>query len=338
MAYLRLVYNPFDSVSLRRVINVPTRGIGTGTWQKIEQKAIEQNISLWDVVSNAGEIEGVKGTARKGLEAFVTLIAYLKGKQDELTVTKILEEIIENTRYVKELESERSVESQTRIENIKELLTVTKQFEETTENPTLGAFLEQTALIADVDSLDQSTNVVTLMTLHAAKGLEFPVVFLTGLEEGVFPHARSMQSDKEMEEERRLAYVGITRAKQELFLTFADRRTLLATRKSPSRPGFCAKSRKSYSSRRRGAEAGLAGAADAGAKTNTRRFPRGTKRKPQPAQSSRPNARRLLEPATPQSLPQKAGVKRSALGKRSSIRFLGKARFCPASARATMPK
>lgn len=226
MAYLRLVYNPYDSVSLRRVINVPTRGIGTGTWQKIEQKAMEQNISLWDAVSNAGEIEGVKGTARKGVEAFVALIAYLKGKQDELTVTKILEEIIENTGYVKELERERSIEAQTRIENIKELLTVTKQFEETTENPTLGAFLEQTALIADVDSLDQSTNVVTLMTLHAAKGLEFPVVFLTGLEEGVFPHARSMQSDKEMEEERRLAYVGITRAKQELYVTFADRRTL----------------------------------------------------------------------------------------------------------------
>lgn len=226
IAYLRLVYNPYDSVSLRRVINVPVRGVGTTTWQRIEAKAQEDGVSLWDVVSDPSQVEGLKGTAKKGVESFVTLIAWLRGKMEAFTVTQILDEIIENTGYVRELERERTVEAQTRAENIKELRTATLQFEETTENPTLGAYLEQTSLIADIDALDTGADFVTLMTLHAAKGLEFPTVFLTGLEEGVFPHARSMQSDREMEEERRLAYVGITRAKHDLYLTFAARRTI----------------------------------------------------------------------------------------------------------------
>jgi len=226
MAYLRLVHNPYDSVSLRRVINVPARGIGAGTWQKIEDMAQLKNVSLSEVASDLSAIDGVKASTKKAVQAFVALIAYLRGKQEELSVTKIVQEVIENTGYVKELEKERTVEAQTRIENIKELLSVTQQFEATTEEPTLGYFLEQQALIADIDSLEESADAVVLMTLHSAKGLEFPVVFLTGLEEGIFPHARSMQSDREMEEERRLAYVGITRAKEELFLTFAARRTI----------------------------------------------------------------------------------------------------------------
>jgi DNA helicase-2/ATP-dependent DNA helicase PcrA len=229
LSYLRLIYNPYDSVALRRVINVPARGIGTTTWQKIENKATVTGASLWDIVSDIASIEGVKPSTKKAIESFVALIAHLRGKQEgetPYTVTKTLEEVLENTGYVRELEKERSIEAQTRIENIRELLTVTQQFEATTEDPTLGAFLEQTALIADVDSLEESADSVVLMTLHSAKGLEFPVVFLAGLEEGVFPHSRSMQSDREMEEERRLAYVGITRAKEELFLTFAARRTI----------------------------------------------------------------------------------------------------------------
>ena len=137
-----------------------------------------------------------------------------------------MQEIIENTGYQRQLEAEKTIEAQSRVENIKELLSVTQQFEQTTEDPTLSAFLEQTALIADIDSFEETADTVVMMTLHSAKGLEFPVVFLTGLEEGVFPHSRSMQSDREMEEERRLAYVGITRAKNELFLTYATRRTI----------------------------------------------------------------------------------------------------------------
>ena len=227
MAYVRLVHNPFDSVALRRVINVPTRGIGTTTWQKIEERAQIKNLSLWDVVTGEMDtIDGVKPTAKKAVQAFVALIASVRGRQDKLTVTQTVQEIIENTGYVRLLEAEKTIESQTRVENIKELLSVTQQFEQTTEDPTLSAFLEQTALIADIDSFEETADTVVMMTLHSAKGLEFPVVFLTGLEEGVFPHARSMQSDREMEEERRLAYVGITRAKNELFLTYATRRTI----------------------------------------------------------------------------------------------------------------
>ena len=232
LSYLRLVHNPYDSVALRRVINVPTRGIGTGTWQKIEERATITNKALWDVVSGelAG-IDGVRPTTRKSVQSFVTLIAHLRGKREEYGVTKILDEIIENTGYIRELEKERTVEAQGRAENIKELLTVTQQFEATSEDKSLQAFLEQTALIADIDTLQDGDggDAVTMMTLHSAKGLEFPVVFLVGLEEGVFPHARSMQSDKEMEEERRLAYVGITRAKEELHLSFAARRTIFGS-------------------------------------------------------------------------------------------------------------
>lgn len=229
IAYLRLIYNPYDSVALRRVINVPTRGIGAGSWQKIEELANIKNVSLWDIVANPADL-GLKGTARKGIEQFVTLLSFLHGKRKEYSVTKITEEVLERTGYVRELEAERTVEAQSRIENVRELLSVTRQFEEMTPNPedaTLANFLEQSALMADIDSLnDQSGNVVILMTLHSAKGLEFPVVFLTGLEDGIFPHSRSMMSDKEMEEERRLAYVGITRAREDLYLTFATRRTI----------------------------------------------------------------------------------------------------------------
>ncbi|GAB4465505.1 MAG: hypothetical protein OHK0029_36190 [Armatimonadaceae bacterium] len=229
LAYLRLVHNPYDSVALRRVVNVPARGVGAGTWQKIENAVTLKNLGLWDVLTDTAEL-GLKGTGKKGIEQFVALIAYLHGKRKDLSVTQITEEVIERTGYVRELEQERTVDAQNRIENIRELLSVTRQFEESTPNPedaTLSNFLEVTALMADIDSLeDTGADFVVLMTLHSAKGLEFPVVFMTGLEEGIFPHSRSMQSDREMEEERRLAYVGITRAREELYLTFANRRTI----------------------------------------------------------------------------------------------------------------
>lgn len=230
VCYLRLVQNPYDSVSLRRIINVPARGIGSGTWQKIELKAQVENLSLWEVVADLSSIEGVRATTRKAVESFVALIATARGQAGSGAwgVTKVLTEVIENTGYIRELERERTIEANTRIENIRELMTATQQFEATTEDPTLYGFLEQTALIADIDALEDAdaNERVVMMTLHAAKGLEFPVVFLVGLEEGVFPHSRSLQNDSELEEERRLAYVGITRAKEELFLTYATRRTI----------------------------------------------------------------------------------------------------------------
>ena len=228
MSYVRLVYNPYDSVSLRRVINVPARGIGAGTWVKIEEQAAFREVSLWDIVTDLSVVEGVKATTRKEVEKFAALIAFLRGRVQagKLTITQTVQEILENTGYLRALEAEKTVEAQTRAENVKELLTVTQQFEATTEDPSLGGFLEQTALIADIDSLEENADAITMMTLHAAKGLEFPVVFLAGMEEGIFPHFRSLQADKDMEEERRLAYVGITRAKDDLHLTFAARRSL----------------------------------------------------------------------------------------------------------------
>ena len=163
---------------------------------------------------------------RKSLENFVKMIEAFRAVREEKTVTQMVSAVFEKTGYMSELERERTVESQTRIENLKELLTVTQQFELTTEDPTLRNFLEQTALVADIDSMQKGEDAVVMMTLHSAKGLEFPTVFLAGLEEGVFPHARSMQADSQMEEERRLAYVGITRARESLYLTYASRRTI----------------------------------------------------------------------------------------------------------------
>jgi DNA helicase II / ATP-dependent DNA helicase PcrA len=225
IAYLRLIHNPFDGVALKRVINVPARGIGATTWAKVEQQAIDQNTTLWEVIADL-EALGLRPSTRKAIESFLALIVHLKSQAETLSVTKLLERLLEETGYLRDLEKERTVEAQSRVENVRELLTVTQQFEATSEEATLRDFLEQTALIADVDSLGKDGAAVTLMTLHSAKGLEFPVVFLIGMEEGIFPHFRSLQADAQLEEERRLAYVGITRAKEELHLTFAVRRTI----------------------------------------------------------------------------------------------------------------
>jgi DNA helicase II / ATP-dependent DNA helicase PcrA len=226
LCYLRLINNPFDSVSLQRVVNTPARGIGQTTWEKVEAEAQALEQTTWDALLRLGEIEGIRPQTRKALESFVKMIEAFRAVREQKTVTQMVADVFEKTGYMAELERERTVESQTRIENLKELLTVTQEFERTTEDTTLRNFLEQTALVSDIDSMQKGEDAVVMMTLHSAKGLEFPVVFLAGLEEGVFPHARSMQSDSQMEEERRLAYVGITRAREELYLMYATRRTI----------------------------------------------------------------------------------------------------------------
>lgn len=226
MAYLRLIHNPYDSVSLKRIVNVPARGIGATSWARIEEAAQNRGVSLWDAVADLDGIE-LKPSIKKAVQGFTALIASLRSRREKLTITKLVEAVIEETGYKKLLESEKTVEAQSRLENIQELSTVTLQFEMTSEDPTLRGFLEQTALIADIDSLGgQGADAVVMMTLHSAKGLEFPEVFLIGLEESIFPHFRSLQDDKSLEEERRLAYVGITRAQNKLHLTFAARRTI----------------------------------------------------------------------------------------------------------------
>ncbi|WP_339188638.1 DNA helicase PcrA [Bacillus sp. FSL M8-0025] len=231
LAYLRLVSNPDDDISFTRIVNVPKRGVGATSLEKITSYAAINGLSFFQAIQQVDFI-GVSAKAANALDSFRQMIENLTNMQDYLSITELTEEILDKTEYREMLKAEKSIEAQSRLENIDEFLSVTKNFEQKSEDKTLVAFLTDLALIADIDQLDQKEeesggkDAITLMTLHAAKGLEFPVVFLMGLEEGVFPHSRSLMEEAEMEEERRLAYVGITRAEQELYLTNAKMRTL----------------------------------------------------------------------------------------------------------------
>lgn len=227
LAYLRLAANPHESVSLRRVINVPTRGIGQTSVSRLEQFAIAQRLTLYEAVRRVREATEIPARARTAIEKFGEVVHHLSRMRDDVSVRRLVEEILHVSGYLDALREENSMEARTRLENVEELLSVTEQFQLTTENPSLSAFLEQVALISDIDTLDESGNAVTLMTLHAAKGLEFPVVYMVGMEEGLFPHRRSIDDREELEEERRLCYVGMTRARQELSFSYAHQRMLM---------------------------------------------------------------------------------------------------------------
>jgi len=228
LGYLRLISNPDDDISLQRVINVPKRGIGSSSVDKIANFAEMHGISFYQALDSV-ELLGLSPKITKAAAQFRDLIRNYTNMQEFLSVTELVEEVLDKTGYREMLKAEKSLEAQSRLENLEELLSVTKNFEKVSEDKSLVAFLTDLALVADIDSMDddeEKTDTITLMTLHSAKGLEFPVVFLIGLEEGVFPHSRSLMEEAEMEEERRLAYVGITRAEQTLFLTNAQMRTL----------------------------------------------------------------------------------------------------------------
>ena len=229
LAYLRLAHNPCDSVSLKRIINVPIRGVGPKTMEQIEAFASEQGINLYDSLQRIEETE-VKPQARREITKLAKLLEFAHNQREEYPVSKLLEEIVENTGYVTELKRQGTREADARVENILEFFSVVAEFERASEDKSLRSFLEQVALVTDIDSYDEGAPAVTLMTLHAAKGLEFPVVFLVGLEEGVFPHSRSMSSADEVEEERRLCYVGMTRAREDLCVSHASTRTLFGLR------------------------------------------------------------------------------------------------------------
>ncbi|AIF42462.1 DNA helicase PcrA [Virgibacillus sp. SK37] len=228
-AYLRLITNPDDDISFERVVNVPKRGIGKTSIEKLREHATLHDISFFEAVKEV-DFTGVSKKAANALAEFGNLIKTLSQQQEFLTATDMVEAVLQRTGYEEMLKSERTIEAQSRLENLEEFMTVTKEFEASAEDKTLVAFLTDLALVADIDKVDEEdpTNEekITLMTLHAAKGLEFPVVFLIGMEENVFPHSRSLMEEEEMEEERRLAYVGITRAEQQLYLTHAKMRTL----------------------------------------------------------------------------------------------------------------
>ncbi|MFZ5650432.1 MAG: DNA helicase PcrA [Bacillota bacterium] len=237
MAYLRILDNPADTVSLSRVINVPKRGVGESSLQKILTFAAVHGINCVEALGRASEIGGLAAKARKECEKLGKFLKETARKAPDSPVTDIVEAILEGTGYWAELEAEKTVESVTRQENLREFMTVTGEFDRNAGEKTLTEFLSGVALVADADSFDSGSDQVALITLHGAKGLEFPVVFLIGMEEGVFPHSRSLEEPSEMYEERRLAYVGITRAKKIIYLTRCWQRTLYGTTRfnQPSR-------------------------------------------------------------------------------------------------------
>ncbi|WP_106588428.1 DNA helicase PcrA [Salsuginibacillus halophilus] len=227
LAYLRLVANPEDDISLQRIINVPKRGVGATTMDKVAAYADQNGISLFTAVKEADQT-GVSARAAKQMIAFAEQLEQWVQMQEYLSVTEILEQLIDRTGYRDMLREDQSLESASRLENIEEFVTVAQEFEKRQDDKTLIAFLTDLALVSDINESDEAADEdkVTMMTLHAAKGLEFPVVFLLGAEEGIFPHSRSLADDTEMEEERRLAYVGITRAEKHLHITRANMRRM----------------------------------------------------------------------------------------------------------------
>ena len=227
IAYLRLIHNTNDNLSLIRIINEPKRGIGKTSLENIQKLAEQIGISMYEIIKNA-EQYGLNRVYLNSRE-FIEVIEELRGLEGKTEISELIKETLNKTGYTKALELENTVEAENRIENLEEFLTVAIEFEEQVADSTLGDFLESITLSSDIDNLEDEQDSITLMTLHSAKGLEFPVVFLVGMEEGIFPGYKSIGEPQELEEERRLCYVGITRAKNELFLTCAKRRTIFGS-------------------------------------------------------------------------------------------------------------
>ena len=228
LAYLKTIDNAMDDLAVRRIINVPKRGIGATTLSRVQDYADENSLTFYNALKMAEEI-GTIGRASAKIRPFVTLIQSMRSKLPYISVSELLQEIIEETGYVRELEAENTEEAQQRIENIDELISKAVTYEESEEEPTLSGFLEEVALVADIDSVDETQDYVVLMTLHSAKGLEFPQVYLAGMEDGLFPGFGAICAENptaEIEEERRLAYVGITRAKERLSISCARMRMI----------------------------------------------------------------------------------------------------------------
>ena len=227
IAYLKLLYNPYDTLSLLRIINVPKRGIGQTTVNKLQDHANAGGVSLFEVITNAAAVPGLSPRFIGKLEEMSSVLFDLIAEVDTVPVEQLIDDVMHRTGYLEELVAERTPQSESRAENLRELISVAQDFlKDEGEEKTLARFLEHVALVSDIDDARLDSDKFTLMTLHSAKGLEFPVVFLAGMEEGLFPHSRSWMDDEEMEEERRLCYVGITRAKQLLYLTSAASRTI----------------------------------------------------------------------------------------------------------------
>ncbi len=237
VAYLRLIANEADNLSFRRVVNTPTRGIGSASVDRLEAYAAIHLTSLWGAACSQEAMQLITPRSQRAIAQFTGVIQTLRRMSENTPVSDLVKETLERSGYMEALKSERTMEARGRIENLEELVSVATMFDTQAEDTSLEAFLSQVALVSDIDALEEDAQPVTLMTLHAAKGLEFPIVVLAGLEEGVFPHSRSLYEPGQLEEERRLCYVGMTRAKEELYLTYAFRRMTygMSNRSSMSR-------------------------------------------------------------------------------------------------------
>lgn len=243
VSYLKVLVNPEDSIALRRIINVPKRGIGDATINKVVDFAESYEISLFDALSEVRTIPTLTPRNCAGIEKFMELMDNFMVLSETVPVSNLIESILNDTGYIKELEASKEIEDKSRIENLKELVSDAVDFEKTSEDKSLSAYLEKVSLVQDTDKLDdenEDTGTVVLMTVHSAKGLEFPVVFMVGMENGIFPGAASFEKDSEMEESRRLCYVGITRAKETLFMTSAEVRRVFGRTVSYPQSDFIA--------------------------------------------------------------------------------------------------
>ena len=243
LSYLKVLVNPEDSIALRRIINVPKRGIGDATINKVLDFVENYELSLWDGLSEVRTIPTLTARNCAGIEGFMSLMEEFSMLSETVPVSHLIEEILNKTGYLKELEASKDIEDKSRIENLKELVSDAVDFEKTSEDKSLSAYLEKVSLVQDTDKLedeDDDNGAVVLMTVHSAKGLEFPVVFMVGMENGLFPGAASFESDTEMEESRRLCYVGITRAKEILYMTSAEVRRVFGRTVSYPQSDFIA--------------------------------------------------------------------------------------------------
>ncbi|MDU2832170.1 MAG: DNA helicase PcrA [Clostridium botulinum] len=222
MAYLKLINNPLDDISLRRIINVPKRSIGDATVKKVQEFANEMDECMYSVLLDADQILTLSQRSITSIKKFVSIMNSFIRKKDEISVSALIKEILEETGYLKELKSSKNPDDISRVENLKELVSAAADFEKESEDKSLGMFLEKVALVTDIDNYDENSDSVAMMTVHSAKGLEFPVVFMVGMENGIFPGTQSLSDPKEMEESRRLCYVAITRAKEQLYITSAE--------------------------------------------------------------------------------------------------------------------
>ncbi|WP_123054513.1 DNA helicase PcrA [Clostridium sp. JN-1] len=224
MAYLKFINNPLDDISLRRIINVPKRNIGDTTVKKVQDFANSMDECMYSVLLDVDEVLNLSSRSISSIKKFVSLInSFIKSK-DKLPISNIIEEILETTKYIDKIKDSKDPEVLSRIENLNQLILAAKEFESNSEDKSLSAFLENVALVSDIDNFDENSDSVVMMTVHSAKGLEFPVVFMVGMENGIFPSSMSLNDENEMEESRRLCYVGITRAKELLYMTSAERR------------------------------------------------------------------------------------------------------------------